>query len=45
MTHSREAIAQAFRHYQSEVAGIAATGEWARFADLFTEDATYEEHA
>jgi hypothetical protein len=45
MTHSREAIAQAFRHYQSEVAGIAATGEWARFADLFTEVSTYEEHA
>jgi hypothetical protein len=38
-------IEQAFANYQSAVAGIVATGDWAGFADLFTEDATYEEHA
>jgi hypothetical protein len=38
-------IESAFATYQQAVAGIAKTGEWARFADLFTQDATYEEHA
>jgi hypothetical protein len=38
-------IEEAFEAYQQAVAGIAASGEWSRFADLFTEDATYEEHA
>ena len=38
-------IEEAFTAYQDTVAGIAASGEWERFADLFTEDATYEEHA
>ena len=38
-------IEEAFRSYQETVAGIAACAEWTRFADLFTEDATYEEHA
>jgi hypothetical protein len=38
-------IEKAFAAYQAAVAGIAKTGEWGRFADLFTEDATYEEHA
>ncbi len=38
-------IEDAFEAYQETVAGIAASGEWGRFADLFTEDATYEEHA
>jgi SnoaL-like protein len=38
-------IEQAFADYQAAVAGIAATGDWASFADLFTQDATYEEHA
>jgi hypothetical protein len=40
-----EEIEQAFTDYQAAVAGIAQSGEWARFADLFTEDASYEEHA
>ncbi len=38
-------IEQAFAAYQSTVAEIAQTGEWSRFADMFTHDATYEEHA
>jgi hypothetical protein len=33
-----------FDRYVSAVEEIAATGEWSRFADLFTEDATYCEH-
>jgi hypothetical protein len=38
-------IEQAFVGYQAAVAGIAASGDWASFANLFTQDATYEEHA
>jgi hypothetical protein len=38
-------IEEAFTAYQETVAGIATTGEWERFADLFTQDATYVEHA
>ncbi len=38
-------IEDAFVAYQETVAGIARAGEWERFADLFTEDATYVEHA
>lgn len=38
-------IEQAFTDYQATVADIVRTGEWARFADMFTPDATYEEHA
>ena len=38
-------IEQAFADYQAAVAGIVDSGDWASFADLFTEDATYEEHA
>src|SRR5690349_25079727 len=41
----RTEIEQSFADYQSAVAGIAASGDWASFADLFTEDASYEEHA
>ena len=44
-TYGRAELESAFQHYQDEVAGIAASGEWSRFADLFTEDATYVEHA
>jgi hypothetical protein len=43
--HTSAEIERAFRDYQDAVATIATSGEWARFADLFTEDATYEEHA
>jgi uncharacterized protein (TIGR02246 family) len=38
-------IEDAFTAYQDTVADIAATGEWERFADLFTPAATYVEHA
>jgi len=40
-----EEIEGAFADYQAAVAAIAASADWASFADLFTEDATYEEHA
>lgn len=43
--YSRAELESAFQHYQDEVASIAGSGEWSRFADLFTEDATYREHA
>ncbi len=45
MTAPASEIEDAFSAYQDAVAGIAATGEWERFADLFTDDATYVEHA
>ena len=38
-------IEHAFVDYQAAVTGIVDSGDWASFADLFTEDATYEEHA
>ena len=38
-------IEAAFTRYQATVAAIAGSGDWSSFADLFTEDATYEEHA
>jgi hypothetical protein len=41
---SRAELAEAFSHYESEVAKAAATGDWDLFADLFTEDSTYIEH-
>lgn len=41
----RTELQSAFEAYQASVAAIAATGDWARFADLFTKDATYREHA
>ena len=43
--HTTAEIEQAFRDNQATVQRIADTGEWPRFADLFTEEATYEEHA
>ena len=42
---SEQQIEAAFAAYQATVANIAESGEWARFADMFTEDASYEEHA
>ncbi|HLY34653.1 MAG TPA: nuclear transport factor 2 family protein [Jatrophihabitantaceae bacterium] len=41
---NRAELADAFEHYQRHVEDVVKTGEWARFADLFTEDATYVEH-
>ena len=42
---TEQEIETAFAAYQAIVAEIAESGEWARFADMFTEDASYEEHA
>ena len=44
-SYSHEELESAFQHYQDEVDRMAGAGDWARFADLFTEDATYREHA
>lgn len=41
----RAELEAAFLDYQRTVEDIATTGEWTRFADLFTEDADYVEHA
>ena len=43
--YARDELETAFARYQEEVDRIAGSGDWARFADLFTEDATYVEHA
>lgn len=43
--YSRAELESAFQDYQDEVDRIAGSGDWGRFADLFTEDATYVEHA
>ncbi len=42
---SEDEIERAFAGYQDTVAAIARSGDWSAFAELFTEDATYEEHA
>lgn len=38
-------IERAFTDYQAAVTAIVADADWPSFADLFTSDATYEEHA
>lgn len=43
--YSRDELESAFGAYQEQVEGIAGSGDWSRFADLFTDDATYVEHA
>lgn len=42
---SREEIEAAFGRQQEVVVEIGKTWDWSRFADQFTEDATYVEHA
>ena len=42
---TRDEIESAFAHYQSEVVKAATTPDWTLFANLFTADATYYEHA
>ncbi|MCW2497417.1 nuclear transport factor 2 family protein [Jatrophihabitans sp.] len=42
---SRDELEQAFAHFQSEVVKAAATPDWDLFANLFTADASYYEHA
>src|ERR1700676_234638 len=42
---TRAELESAFENYQETVRGIAKSGDWSVFADLFTEDADYNEHA
>ena len=41
---SRDEIESAFQHHEQVVVEIGMTWDWSRFADEFTEDATYVEH-
>jgi hypothetical protein len=41
----RQELEDAFAAYQQTVAEITRTGEWDRFAEMFTTDAAYVEHA
>ncbi len=41
---SREEIEDAFAHQQQVVREIGQSWDWSRYADLFIEDATYNEH-
>lgn len=41
---TREELEDAFAAYQQRAATAGATGDWAAWADQFTEDATYVEH-
>jgi ketosteroid isomerase-like protein len=42
---SRQELEQAFKQQQQVVAEIGQSWDWSRYADLFTEDATYVEHS
>jgi len=42
---SREELGDAWRRYQEVVVDVGKTWDWAGYADVFTEDATYVEHA
>ncbi|WP_102144234.1 hypothetical protein [Mycobacterium hubeiense] len=42
---SHAELEAAFQHYERVVADIGETWDWSRYADQFTEDATYVEHA
>jgi hypothetical protein len=44
-TWSRDELESAFAHYRAEVEKACTSGDWNLFAALFTEDATYIEHA
>ncbi len=41
---SRAELEEAFAHYKAVSAEAARTGNWAPWADLFTDDVTYIEH-
>ncbi len=43
-TWSREELEEAFAAYQAKGAEAGRTGDWAAWADHFTEDAVYVEH-
>ncbi len=42
---SRRELEEAFDHQQHIVEEIGRTWDWSRYADMFTEDASYVEHA
>lgn len=42
---SRSELEQALENYSAKVDRIAESGDWSAFADLFTEDVHYVEHA
>src|ERR1700676_3775278 len=42
--YTREEMEEAFARYQQVAADAASTGDWRKWADQFTEDATYVEH-
>ncbi len=42
---SREELEQAFEAYDETRIRCSRTGDWSQYADLFTEDADYYEHA
>ncbi len=44
-TFSAAELDEAFAGFQRTVAEIAISGDWDRYADLFTEDADFVEHA
>ncbi len=41
---SRDELEAAHEHYKATAAEAGRTGDWRKWADLFTEDATYVEH-
>ena len=42
---SREELEEAWARYQDVVVEVGKTWDWSSYADHFTEDATYVEHA
>lgn len=42
---SREELEEAFKRQQQTVSEIGQSWDWSRYADLFSEDATYREHS
>lgn len=45
MNQNENMLQSAFDRYLATVEEIVASGDWSAFADMFTEDATYSEHA
>jgi ketosteroid isomerase-like protein len=42
---TRQELADAFDAYQEQVVDVCRTWDWSSYANIFTEDATYVEHA
>ena len=42
--YTRDEIEQAFEHFQKVALEAGTSGDWRKWADLFTLDATYKEH-